>query len=83
MNERKKLIMSIHKNINNCTIEDKKIILFKIISSGISLKKIFEEGTGTRIFYKYLNTGLLVELNKYILEASEKNIINLDSSDED
>ena len=82
--KRKKLIMSIHKNVTNCMVEDKRIILCMIVGSGVSTNKLYGEGTGTRILYKVLSDSLLQELNTFIINASKKTMLNLDSSsDED
>jgi len=81
--KRKKLIMSIDKNITNCMVEDKRIILSMIVSSGVSTNKLFPEGTGTRILYKVLSDSLLHELDVFILIASKRTALNLDSSSDE
>jgi hypothetical protein len=81
--KRKKLIINIHKNITNCMVEDKKIILCMIVSSGVSTNKLYEEGTGTRVLYKVLSDSLLEELDAFILNANKKTMLNLDSSSDE
>jgi hypothetical protein len=81
--KRKKLILSIEKNVSQCLLEDRQLILSIIVSRGVKTNQLYGEGTGTRIFYKVLSDDLLEEINNFILESTKKTYINLESSDDE
>lgn len=68
--ERKKLIRSIHRYIEDIEIDDRRYLLNIIAENYKDL--LYEEGTGTRILYKVISNKVLRDMNEFIQEAKKK-----------
>jgi len=75
--ERKKLINSVHDNINDILIED-RIKILNMIQDVVDIEDLYEEGTGIRLLYSNLSDSYLKKINDFIIEAKVKTHINLD-----
>lgn len=77
--KRKFLIRNIIANIGNCLIEDKVKIL-NLIALRVGSDNVFEEGTGSRVFFKLMNTNLLVEIDELVQEMKKATAIDFSPS---
>ena len=68
----------INEEVFDILIEDRMVIL-NMIASEAGKDVIYQEGTGTRIAYSRLQTGLLNRIYDFIQEAKKKTYLNLDS----
>ncbi len=73
--EKEKLFKDIDKNINLCSLDDRVIILTKIISE-IGLTKIQVSADGSNIFLSDLPLNLLKDIKIFIDEGLTKNKID-------
>ena len=76
--ERIRLIKRISTDIEDCEIEDRRHIL-NIIAEKLGRKKLFQEGTGTRLTFSILDYEMLKRIDEFITQAKEKTKLNLDT----
>lgn len=66
--KRKKIIRYIEFYINDCLIDDRRVIL-NIIAQKIGCRHLYEENTGIRILYEHINISLLTYIKEHIVNS--------------
>ena len=77
--KRKFLIRNIIADIGNVTIPDKVKIL-NLLALRVGGDNIYQEGLGSRIMFKLMNTDLLVEIDELVQEMKKATAIDFSPS---
>ncbi len=77
--QRKKLIRNIIADIGNVTIPS-KIKILNLIALRVGSDNVYEEGTGSRVFFKLMTTNLLIEIDELVQEMKKATAIDFSPS---